>query len=263
MLVGSATLVLLVVLTRTRIAAYASVIALVVPSLLALALPAVATVADVGAIPTGIPLPSLPPLHMLFSADVLTGALVVAVIVLVQGAGVSEAAPNPDGAPPDIDADFRAQGIGNIAAAFFRGQPVGGSVGQTALNAAAGARTRWAAIFSGVWMLAILVALSGLVGYVAMPSLGAILIFAAVSSVKPDEIRMALRTGASPTIAMVATFLATLFLPIAAAVGIGVALSLLLQLNREALDLSSWSSCHSPTVSSRNGRRRRRSSATR
>ena len=119
-------------------------------------------------------------------------------IVLVQGAGVSEAAPNPDGAPPDIDADFRAQGIGNIAAALFRGQPVGGSVGQTALNAAAGARTRWAAIFSGIWMLAILVALSGLVGYVAMPSLAAILIFAAVSSVKPDEIRMALRTGAEP-----------------------------------------------------------------
>jgi len=237
-LVGSATLILLVVLTRTRIAAYASVIALVLPSLLALALPAVATVADVGAIPTGIPLPALPPLHMLFSADVLTGAIVVAVIVLVQGAGVSEAAPNPDGSPPDIDADFRAQGIANIGAAFFRGQPVGGSVGQTALNAAAGARTRWAAIFSGIWMLAILVALSGLVGNVAMPSLAAILIFAAVSSVKPDEIRMALRTGASPTIAMVTTFLATLFLPIAAAVGIGVALSLLLQLNREALDLT-------------------------
>ena len=48
---------------------------------------------------------------------------------------------------------------------------------------------------------------------------------------------MALRTGPSSTVAMVATFLATLFLPIAAAVGIGVALSLLLQLNREALDL--------------------------
>ena len=236
-LVGSATLVLLVVLTRTRLASYASVIALVLPSLLALALPTVATVADVGAIPTGIPLPHLPPLRMLLSADVLMGGFVIAVIVLVQGAGVSEAAPNPDGAPPDIDADFRAQGIANIAAAFFRGQPVGGSVSQTALNAAAGARTRWAAIFSGIWMLAILVALSGLVGNVAMPSLAAILIFAAVSSVKADEIRMALRTGPSPTIAMVMTFLATLFLPIAAAVGIGVALSLLLQLNREALDL--------------------------
>ena len=37
---------------------------------------------------------------------------------------------------------------------------------------------------------------------------------------------------------MVSTFLATLFLPVAAAVGIGVALSLLLQLNREAMDLA-------------------------
>jgi SulP family sulfate permease len=34
-----------------------------------------------------------------------------------------------------------------------------------------------------------------------------------------------------------ATFLATLFLPVAAAVGIGVVLSLLMQLNREAADL--------------------------
>ena len=52
---------------------------------------------------------------------------------------------------------------------FFRGLPVGGSVGQTALNVSAGARTRWAAIWSGAWMLVILAALSGLVAKVAVP----------------------------------------------------------------------------------------------
>jgi SulP family sulfate permease len=237
LLVGGATFALLLLLTRTRLSSYASVVALALPSLLALALSSVATVSDVGEIPTGIPLPHLPSLHMLFSVPVLTGAVVIAVIVLVQGAGVAEAAPNPDGAASDTNADFRAQGIANIAAGLFRGQPVGGSVGQTALNAAAGARTRWASIFSGLWMLAILSVFSGFVGKVAMPSLAAILIFAAASSVKVDEIRMVTRTGASSVVAMVTTFLATLFLPIAAAVGIGVALSLLLQLNREALDL--------------------------
>jgi sulfate permease, SulP family len=45
-------------------------------------------------------------------------------------------------------------------------------------------------------------------------------------------------TGLSSEIAIVVTFLATLFLPIAAEVGIGVALSLLLQLNKEAMDLA-------------------------
>jgi SulP family sulfate permease len=238
LLVGGLTLALLVFLTRTRIASYASVIALLIPSALAaVALPSVASVADLGDIPTGIPVPSLPPLSLFFSASVLTGAVVIAVIVLVQGAGVAESAPNPDGTTSDTDADFRAQGLGNVAAGLFRGQPVGGSVGQTALNTAAGARTRWASIFSGLWMLAILSVLSGLVGTVAMPTLAAILIFAAVGSVKVDQIGMIARTGQSPIIAMVTTFLATLFLPIAAAVGIGVALSLLLQLNREALDL--------------------------
>jgi hypothetical protein len=49
-----------------------------------------------------------------------------------------------------------AQGAGNVVSGFFRGMPVGGSVGQTALNVSAGARTRWAAIWSGIWMLLIL-----------------------------------------------------------------------------------------------------------
>jgi SulP family sulfate permease len=55
---------------------------------------------------------------------------------------------------------------------------VGGSVGQTALNVAAGARGRWASIFSGVWMLAILVIVSGIVGRAVMPTLAAVLIYA-------------------------------------------------------------------------------------
>jgi len=116
--------------------------------------------------------------------------------------------------------------------------PVGGSVSQTALNATAGARGRWGAVWSGVWMLVILVVFSGLVGKVPMPTLAAVLIFAAIGSIRPGEIRVILQTGPSSQIALVTTFVATLLLPVAAAVGIGVALSLLLQLNQEAMDLS-------------------------
>ena len=54
---------------------------------------------------------------------------------------------------------------------MFRGQPMGGSVGQTAVNLAASARSRWAAIFSGVWMLLILVLFSGVVGKIPIPTL--------------------------------------------------------------------------------------------
>jgi SulP family sulfate permease len=87
-------------------------------------------------------------------------------------------------------------------------------------------------------MLAILAALSGLVAKVAVPTLGAVLIFAAARSLRIGEIRTILRTGHISQIAVISTFLATLFLPVAAAVGMGVALSLLLQLNKDAMDLS-------------------------
>jgi len=173
----------------------------------------------------------------LFSFSLVAGALAVAVIVLVQGAGVAEAAPNPDGTPSDANRDIIAQGAANLASGFFRGVLVGGSVGQTALNVRSGARSRWASIWSGLWILLILVAFSGLVAKVALPTLGAILIFAAVGSLRFGEIATILRTGLTSRIAVVTTFAATLFLPVAAAVGIGVALSLLLQLNTEAMDL--------------------------
>jgi len=87
-------------------------------------------------------------------------------------------------------------------------------------------------------MLVILAAFSGLVAKVAMPTLGAILIFAAIGSLRPGEVVTILRTGRISQVAVITTFAATLFLPVAAAVGIGVALSLLLQLNTEAMDLT-------------------------
>ena len=43
--------------------------------------------------------------------------------------------------------------------------------------------------------------------------------------------------GPNPRIAVFATFIATLLLPVPAAVGVGVVISLLLQLNQEAIDL--------------------------
>jgi SulP family sulfate permease len=70
-----------------------------------------------------------------------------------------------------------------------------------------------------------------------MPTLAAILIVAAIGSIRTNQIQSILRTGATSRIAMIGTFVATLLLSIPQAVGVGVIISLLLQLNQEALDL--------------------------
>ena len=239
LLAGLSALAILVVLARTRLAVMSALIALVIPTLVVILAGAdqVARVGDQGAIPRGIPLPQLPDPRFL-SFSMVTGALAIAAIIIVQGAGVAEAAPNPGNARPNPNQDIIAQGAGNLAAGFLRGIAVGGSVGQTALNVTVGAKTRWASIWSGVWMLIILAAFSGLVAKLAVPPLGAILIFAAIGSLRPGEVASILRTGRVSQVVVITTFAATLFLPVAAAVGIGVALSLLLQLNQEAMDLA-------------------------
>ncbi|GIJ00423.1 SulP family sulfate permease [Sediminihabitans luteus] len=238
MVVGGGSIAILLALARTRVAPYAAVVALAVTAVgvwLAHA-DAVALVSDTGAIPVGLPVPALPRLTLI-DADVVVGALAVAAIVLVQGAGVAESAPNPDGRRADPNRNFVAQGVANVAVGFFRGIPVGGSVGQTAISTAAGARDRWAGIMSGVWVLVVLVALSGPVGAVPSATLAAVLVVASVGSIRPTAIATATRTGGQSQVALATTFLATLLLPVAAAVGIGAALSILLQANRESQDL--------------------------
>lgn len=237
-LVGLGAMALVVGLARTPFAGYAAVVALVVPTaVLALGdVGGVARVGDVGDIPSSLPALTLPRLGLL-TPDLLLGAFAVAVIVLVQGAGVSESAPNRDGSRSDPNGDFLGQGVANLAVGLFQGQPVGGSVGQTALNVKAGASSRWASVFSGVWMALIVVVFARQVGNVAMATLAAVLVTAAVSSVRVGEIRTVYLSGVNSRIALTSTFIATLLLPVPAAVGAGVVLSLLLQLNQELVDL--------------------------
>jgi SulP family sulfate permease len=236
--IGLLAMALLAGLLRTRIGPAAPLIALVLPTLLVvlLEIDSVIRVSDAGDIPSGFPTPHVPELRQ-FSIPIFFGAFAVAAIVLVQGAGVSEASPNPDGKPSSTDRDFVAQGVGSVASGIFRGMPVGGSVGSTALNVSSGAVSRWGAILSGLGVALILVAFAGVVGRVAVPTLAAILIFASISALRVSEAGSVWRTGPTSKVAMVTTFVATLFLPVAAAVGLGVALTLLLQLNQEASEL--------------------------
>ena len=167
----------------------------------------------------------------------ISGALAVAAIIVVQGAGVAEAAPNPDGTRSNPSRDFRGQGVANLAAGLFGGQPVGGSISATALNRSVGARSRWAAVWSGVGVALVLVVFSTAVGYVLLPTLAAFLVYAAIKSFKPGEIWSVAHAGTNSLVALGVTLVATLFLPVAAAVAVGVGISLMLQLNQEAVDL--------------------------
>jgi SulP family sulfate permease len=237
-LVGVGALAAMLILGRTGLKLFGTLIAVVVTTaVVALAnLEQVRTVLSIGSIPVGFPALALPPWRDVLDIDLLAGAAAIAAIILVQGAGVAESAPNPDGTPSSMNRDFIGQGAGNLLSSLFHGTPVGGSVSTTAINMAAGARSRWSTIFGGIWMLIILVALARVVEMVPLPTLSAVLIFAALMTLKPAVIKVVWKTSTTGKIAMTVTFLSTLTLPIAAAVAVGVICSLVLQLNKEQLD---------------------------
>jgi SulP family sulfate permease len=239
MLTGGLALALMVGLGRTRLATLSSLVALVVPSLLVALLgwASVQRVSDVSPIPRGIPALTLPDLTLI-TPELLLAALALAVVIAVQGAGVSQSVENPDGSPISASRDMIAQGVANVASGLFSGIPAGGSVGQTALNESVGARSRWAGVLGGVWMLVIVLLVPGLVGQVPMTVLAAQMIMAGISAIDFREARSIWNTGGAARWSILVTFLATLVLSIPVAVAAGVLVTVVLYLASSASDVT-------------------------
>jgi len=193
---------------------------------------AVPTVGSISAIPRELPQLALPQLSLVL--PLLLPALSIAIIGLVQGAGVSQGTPNPDGRYPDVSRDFLGQGAANMATSLVGGIPAGGSVSGTALIVGAGARSRWGNIFVGLFVALIVLLAGPLVERVPMPALAALLIVAGFQGLRVEQAVMAWRTGRISRLVMLATFLATLIVPLQFAVLFGVAMSILLNTVRQS-----------------------------
>jgi sulfate permease, SulP family len=247
---GLATIFFMLVLPRTPLGNKSAIVSIALPSLFIFFMKwaDVEVVHDVGEIPNGLPPFRLPDFSLLQPA-LFSGALSLALISLIQAAGVSQSVPNPDGSRSNTSKDFISQGIANVSSGLFGGIGVGGSLGSTSLNIVSGARSRWAGIFSGLLVLALVLLLPALIGNVAMPVLAAIMIYAMASSLKLEENMQVWHAGWASRIGLICTFLVTLFMPVQYAVLIGVLLSFtlyfltssrLVKLHRRELVNESW-----------------------
>jgi SulP family sulfate permease len=152
----------------------------------------------------------------------------------VQGAGISANFVNPDGSQPDASRDFIGQGSANVACGVLQGMPVGGSVSASALNKAAGARSRQAPMIAGLVMAIVIVAFGRVVGYLAMPALAGLLILIGIRTVKPTDLQLVWHTGPVQKTVLAVTFALTMVIPLQYAVLAGVGLSVVLHVVRQS-----------------------------
>lgn len=232
--VGLLTIGIIALLDRTRLSSFSMLIALALGALLVNLLnwESVALVTDSFSIPNSFPRPVLPELTLI--PQLLIPAIAIGIIGLVQANGVSQAYPNPDGKYPEPDGDFRGQGLANIVAGFFQGLPLGGSLSGTALVVGAGAQSRWANIFTGLFVIAGVLLFASLIELLPMTCLAAILIYAGIQTIRPGEIRMVWNTNHLSRFVMTVTLAATLILPVQQAILLGVVIQAILYIYQAA-----------------------------
>ncbi len=172
------------------------------------------------------------------SPFIFTSAVAIAIIGMVQGAGVSQSFPNPDGKYPNASKDFFGQGLANMATGLFQGIPAGGSMSGTALVVSAGSRTRWANVFAGLLVLPLVLLFKSFIGLTPMATLAGLLMVVGVQSLHPEEVRTIWYTGQIPRVSYSITLAATLALPLQYAVFVGVAVSFMLYVIRASNQVS-------------------------
>ncbi|MFN2139177.1 MAG: SulP family inorganic anion transporter, partial [Candidatus Promineifilaceae bacterium] len=226
--VGLLVMAIIFIMDRTKYGRYSYLVALLAATILvAVWQPVgVAVVGDSTAVPRSFIQLHLPDLSLV--PRLIIPALAIAIIALVQAAGVSQSVPNPDGEYPDPNGDFRGQGLANVATGFAGGIPVGGSLSGTTLIKQMGGQTRWANIFTGLFAMVAVLTVGPLIELIPMPALAGILVMVGISMINVGRLQIVRNTGATPMLVMAVTLVATLFLPIQYAVGVGVILHILL-----------------------------------
>ena len=121
-----------------------------------------------------------------------------------------------------------------MAAGLLQGMPVGGSLSASALNKAAGARSRQAPLIAGLVMVVVIVVFGDAIGHVAMPALAGLLILIGVRTIKPADLLSVWRTGTVQKAVLVVTFALTMVIPLQYAVLVGVGLSVVLYVVRQS-----------------------------
>lgn len=193
-----------------------------------------------GALPAGLPFPSLPPISVRLIGEMLPSALVIAFLAGVESLLSAIVADRMIGSRHRSNAELLAQGAANIASPLFGGLPATGAIARTATNVRAGGRTPVAGIIHAILILVITVAAAPLAGYLAMPALAGLLIVTAWTMSEPGRWRERLALRPADRLLLFLTMILTVASSLTVAIAVGTALGLAQRLLRRDVEPAEW-----------------------
>lgn len=180
-------------------------------------------VAPIGAIPAGLPAPSLPQVPLADLSALVLPAIAVAALAALESLLSATAADAMSVAQRhDSNRELVGQGLANLAAPLLGGIPATAAIARTAVNVRSGATSRLAALSHALMLLVVALVATRWVAEIPLAALAGVLIATAVQMVKVTSLRALLRATRGDATVLLITVTATIVFDLVTAVLIGL-----------------------------------------
>jgi SulP family sulfate permease len=142
----------------------------------------------IGAIPTGLPGPTLPSLSLVDMRTLLPTALTLALIQFMKNVSLGRVFAVRHGYTLDANRELVGMGAANLVGSLFQAIPASGSFSRSAVNEQAGARTPLSNLFAAGVIALTLLFLTPLFYYLPIPALAAIIMVAGFGLIDVNEV---------------------------------------------------------------------------
>jgi SulP family sulfate permease len=186
----------------------------------------------VGAVPAGLPSITLPPFDLALWSQLLTPALLIAIIGYVASISVAQTLAAKKRQHVDPNQELVALGAANIGASLSGGFPVAGGFSRSIVNFEAGAETPAAGAFTAIGIALVALFLTPLLFFLPSATLGATIFVAVLSMVNFKAVKLTYAYSHTDGIAMALTIILTLTLGVIAGLIAGIGVSLMMYLYR-------------------------------
>ena len=260
--VGAISLAILIFLPRLSKKIPASLVAIIVMTLITWLLrrfagvDSILTIGDLYTIPSGIPAPHLPSFELAegetfwsLVKSLFPAAFTIALLGAIESLLSAMVADGVIGDRHNSNTELIAQGMANVVVPFFGGIPATGAIARTMANINNGGKTPVAGIVHALLLLAVLLFFGPLVALIPMACLAGILIMVSYNMSEFRSIMWLAKNPKSDFIVMLVTFILTVLFDLTIAIEVGLLLAIILFLKRtnESTTVQSFTSELDPT----------------